>query len=168
MLPRYTVAWQSLSSFWSTSGINQSLEFLETWPEDQPGSASFFTYPQRNRKLMKKRWSVDWPLAHKAGFESSNMAVSYFDPAKHGETILDASPVCLATLLLSWHKVTRVHQHGSVARWTEIYIQTERFCQGSGNILIFQGNLLAGTFAASADYKSLGLEFNNPSFCPPS
>lgn len=48
------------------------------------------------------------------------------------------------------------------------YLRTERLWQGFRDVFIFQLNLLAGTFTVSADGLSLGMEFNNPSSCPPS
>lgn len=113
---------------WSRS--NLGLQFLGTRPEFQPGRDVLHvdTLPFRNWELMKKRWSVDWSLAHKAGFDSSNMAVSYFDPAEHGESILAASPECLVsccctgTKWLRWKSgYTCVCQQGSVTCWAAIF-----------------------------------------------
>lgn len=54
---------------------------------------------------MKKGWSVDWPLAHKAGFDSSNMAVLFW-PSQARRANFGRKPSMSCCLLLFWHKVT--------------------------------------------------------------
>lgn len=99
------------------------------------------------------------------------MAVSYFDPAKHGET--QAQYVLLLAAVLAQSDTdgkldVLAYVSKTLSPVEQQYLQTERLWQGFGDVFIFQLNLLAGAFTLSADYKSLGLEFNNPSSCPPS
>lgn len=88
----------------------------------------------------------------------------------HGETILDASPVCLVLAQSDSDGKLDAFAYVSTALSPveQQYLQTERAWQGFGDVFIFQLNLLAGTFTVCAEYKSLGLEFNSQPSCPPS
>lgn len=139
----------------------------------------FATITQPLRALTKKNACWKWTEEHQKSLDtlkqslSNNAVMTYFDPSKVTELVVDASPVGLGAVLAqrrSPHEPARVVSYASraLSNIEQKYSQTERealaIVWGCEHFHMY---LYGAPFTLVSDHKPLEWIFNNPKSKPP-
>ncbi|KAJ8038565.1 hypothetical protein HOLleu_16024 [Holothuria leucospilota] len=136
------------------------------------------TISQPLRELTKESTQWIWGDTQDQAFQeiksklASNFSKAYFDPSKHTELILDASPVGLSTIRSQTDEsgITNIvaAASSSLTPVEQRYSQTEREALGvTWGILHFHLYLFGKPFSVITDHKPLVPLFNSPKSNPP-
>ncbi|KAK3092457.1 hypothetical protein FSP39_003031 [Pinctada imbricata] len=134
---------------------------------------NYSTITEPLRKLTQKNVNWTWGTNQQNAFDklkdslTSDKVMSYYDPKKHTEVVVDASPVGLGAILTQEGKII-AYASRSLTDVEQRYSQTEREALAIiWSCEHFHLYIYGSTFSLVTDHKPLETIFNNPKSRPP-